>query len=453
MAKNKTGFKIEVIPDVYTLGLFKKTLSSRKRLRVTTLLSVLVLWAMFWGLGRFLLNISAWPTVNLLLILVLLGIMLFVAYLVALTVGDVVFSGPWREKMRLGNRFVPATVEEDAALLKNKPFYFILLWFLSILMLFYVSDLGSGRVISWYSSVGSLLASMRSDDVQDRRSALRILTNPLKTQAWNDAAVRQRLAQIIRDADSEVSALASYVSGRALVVEAAEALVERINDPSLDEHVRAEAVTALGRLDWKPARGALLKHLGDVFEADPQNLELIAAILYAFCDMKDSMAVQTVVQMLDACLEQSCSDAVVQYGFFYLKMRNATQGAKTAFRYIDRPDLPLSIRCAAADSLRFIAEPSHVADMKIRFDKTPMTVKCEDVYRKYHQEAPILLFEHDPMRALFVRAVGNLMLKSEDSFKRKADYDWIWVIGSDERENPSTRKVAEIYTRAMNAKK
>ena len=123
MAKNKSGLKVEIVPDVYTLGLFKKTLSSRRRLRVTTLVAVVSTWLLFWLLSQFILNVSEWPTLNLILLISLMGVVLFVAYLIALMIGDVIFSGPWREKMRQGTRFVPATVEDEAALLKNKPFY------------------------------------------------------------------------------------------------------------------------------------------------------------------------------------------------------------------------------------------------------------------------------------------------------------------------------------------
>ncbi|MBQ1265729.1 MAG: HEAT repeat domain-containing protein [Proteobacteria bacterium] len=453
MAKEKAGMRIEIIPDVYTLGLFKRTLSSRKRLRVTTLIAVLCTWLLFWLLSQFLLYMSVWPTVNVILIISLLGIVLFTAYLVALTIGDIIFLGPWREKMQQGNRFVPATVEEESLLLKNKPFYFILLWFAAIIGMFFVSDLVSGRVVSWYSSVGSLLTSMRSTSVEDRRSALNILTNPLKEKAWNDAALREQLVKVLGDEDPEVSALASYVSGRAQVVEAAQPLMEIAKNGALNEHVRAEAVTALGRIDWKPARGELLKIMDETFLNDSQNKEMIPAIIYAFYEMNDSLAIQPVINILEECLEKKCSDEIYQYGFFYLKLRNATQGAATALKYIDRQNIPLKTRCLAADSLRFIAESGYVSDMKIRFDRTPREDACEDVYRKYHQEAAVMLFEHDPMRALFVRAIGNLMLKSKDVRKRQADYDWIWVIGSDEKENPYTRKVAEIYTRAMNEKK
>ena len=63
------------------------------------------------------------------------------------------------------------------------------------------------------------------------------------------------------------------------------------------------------------------------------------------------------------------------------------------------------------------------------------------MYRKFHSEAAVVLFEKDTMRALFVRAVGNL--------KDAADYDWIWMVGANANENMRTRKVAEMYARAL----
>ena len=63
------------------------------------------------------------------------------------------------------------------------------------------------------------------------------------------------------------------------------------------------------------------------------------------------------------------------------------------------------------------------------------------VYRKYHEEPAIILFERDPLRALYLRSIGNQM--------DGADFDWIWTVGSNVKENAMTRKVAETYTRAM----
>lgn len=464
----KQSFKLEVVPDAFSIGLFKKTLATRKRLRITTAIALGGLWLLFMIMSWFLRGVSAWPTLNVVLLIALMGGVIFTSYLLALTIGDAIFPGPWREKMRLGDKFVPDNIDEQAALLKNKSIYFILLWFGCILITLFGCDFASGRVVTWYSNAGGALAALRSDDAADRRASLEALTNPLRTTAWKDDGIRAELIRCFSDPDPEVAALAQYVAGRAftlpdetdadqddetdsqnddgsLILQAADALIANLKNDALDEHVRAEAAATLGRIGWIKARPALLATLKAEFAADPTRHELLPAILYTFTELKDKAAVYPVVDILEKCLSTTCSEELTRYAFFYLKMEEAAQGAKVAFDYIDAPNQPDAVKCYAASSLRFTAEPAMIADLKLRFDRTPVELKCEDTFRKYHQEASILLFEHDHMRALYIRAVGNHM--------RKADYDWIYAIGSDESEPVETRKVAEIYTRAMNEKK
>ncbi len=443
--KQDKGFKIEVVPDAFSIGLFKGTLASRKRLRITTAISVVALWGAFMFMSWFLRSYSVWPVLNIFLLIALMGGVIFISYLVALTIGDAVFPGPWREKMRLGNRFVPENINDEAALLKNKSIYFILLWVVSILCVLFGCDFASGRVVTWYSNVGGALVSLKSDDPADKRASLEALTNPLRTTAWNDEAVRTEIVNCIADPHPEVAALAAYVAGRAEIVEAADALIANVKNKNLDEHARAEAASALGRINWKPARGALISTLNASFAENPKNKELIPAILYAFFDIeKDQMAVQPAMHMLDTCLQTECSDEILQYAFFYLKSVKTQQSNALAFKYIDNPTIPVKTKCLAADSLRFTAAVSNIPDLKMRYDRTPIDDQCDDVFRKYHMEAAIQMFEHDSLRALYIRAVGNHM--------RKADYDWIYAIGTDQNEKPETRKVCEIYTRAMNEK-
>jgi len=445
---NKTqdnAFRIEVVPDAFSIGLFKGALASRKRLRITTAIAVVALWAAFMFMSWFLRSYSIWPTLNIFLLIALLGGVIFISYLVALTIGDAVFPGPWREKMRLGSKFVPDNINDEAALLKNKSIYFILLWFVSILAVLFGCDFASGRVVTWYSNVGGALVSLKSDDPSDRLASLNALTNPLRTTAWNDESVRAEIVKCVSDPDPEIASLAAYVAGRAEIVEAAEALTANVKNKTLQEHVRAESAATLGRIAWKPARAAMISTLNATFAEDPKNKELIPAIFFAFFDIeKDKMAIQPAVQILNNCLQTECSDEVLQYTFFYLKSVKAQQSSEIAFKYIDSPTVPLKTKCLAADSLRFTAPVSSIPDLKMRYDRTPIDAQCDDVFRKYHMEAAIQMFEHDPMRALFIRAVGNHM--------RKSDYDWIYAIGTDTNEKPETRKVCEIYTRAMNEK-
>ena len=160
--------------------------------------------------------------------------------------------------------------------------------------------------------------------------------------------------------------------------------------------------------------------------------------------MKDTMATGAAMKIIDTCAHQTCSSPVLQYAFFYLKSMHFESAAPMCLDILGMPEVSHEMRCYAADILRFTATSSEVAGMKRAFEKIDSNDNCPIVYRKYHEEAAIILFEDDPMRALLVRAVGNLMDAS--------DYDWIWSIGSNVSENMQTRKVAEMYTKAMRTK-
>lgn len=443
----KQGLQLEIVPNIYEIGLFRRTLRSRRRLRLTTLLATLALFGAFWGVGIYLRSLTAWPMVDIALILLLLGSVLVCSYLWALTIGDTIFFGPWREKMLYGDRYVPEDGKAQEALLKNRNIYFILLWAGSLVALLFGADLVTGRHLAWYQETGTLLASMKSQDMETRRGAVVSLSNPLQAKAWENPEVREGVASLLEDESEEIIALAAYVSGRAVIVEGAQRLMGVVSNAKLSPAVRAEAATALGRMAWKPARGVLLTTLRETFAENRADSELMPAILFAFFDMnKDAAAVQDAMTILETCFDtRDCSDEVLAYAFFYLKSLRILRASALAFRYFDDTSLPLASRCMAADLLRFIATKNEVPDLKARFERTPSEVECGDKFRKYHAEAAIHLFERDPLRALLLRGVGNVM--------DQANYDWIWLVGANEREHMTTRKVAEIYVRALDERR
>lgn len=442
MAKRK--FELAIVPNVYDMGIFSATLSSRLRLRVTTGIVLLVIAALYAGLGHFLRNYSRWPMLNIGLIILLFIAIIASSYLVAVVIGDVIFPGPWREKMRLGDSYVPEKIEEQQALLKNHSLYFIFLWIACLLSLIWSYDFAMGKPLNWYQKTGTLIASMKSDDPFDRIAVLKTLSNPLRKASWEDPEIREAIVKILTDSDPDVLAQASYLAGRAQVVEGSEQLMALVKTGPNDR-VRAEASLALGRIEWKPARGLFIHTMRESFEKNRQDAVLLPALFYAFSGLKDPSAATLTIQILESCLEKrDCSPEIRLYAFFYLKSLRVKQSVELALEYFDTRDLDLETRCLAADSLRFTASKNDVPALKRRFDETPSDLQCEDIYRKHHSEALVLLFEKDPLKALWVRSVGNQMDKS--------DYDWIYAIGDNKAENPSVRKVAEIYIRAMNEK-
>ena len=437
----KSGFHIELIPNMYDLGLFKKSLQSRKRLRLTTLAAVILLCALFGGIGCFIRYISGWFWINVLLIIFVYICVLIVALLLALTIGDVVFAGPWREKMARGAKYMPDDVNEQKALLKNKNIYFILIWGISIVVLGFGCDLVTGGNIRWYQSVGSSITMLKSDDPHDRVVLMRSLANVYYSDTWKKEDVRDVIIGCLDDSDEEVRTLAAYICGKAKYTDAVDGLIKMVRNADESEVTRGEAAIALGRMEWKPARPVLISTLRDEMAHHPEHTNLVPSIFYAFYEMKDSALSQDVIRILSVCLdEKNCSEEVYQYAFFYLKSLKNSETSETAFKYVES-DMPQSIKCYAVDSLRFASKKTDIPRMKELFDQIPSDVTCPVIYRKYHEEAAVVLFEEDPMRALLVRAIGNYMVPE--------NYDWIWMVGSNTAENPSTRKVAEIYTRAM----
>ena len=441
----KSKIQVEIIPNMYNLGLFKKTLSSRIRLRITTLLAVIGLCLVFLVSGlliRFA-NLPDWGCAVAIMLCILASIV--IAYLVALTIGDVFFSGPWRKKMILGDKFIPDDLEDQKALLKNKSIYFIIFWVLAIVLLCFGCDFCTGSNIRWYQNVGSTLNSMKSDDVSQRRFILKTISNAYYSAKWSDENVREAVRVRLTDSDPEVQQWAAYLAGRAKLVEGTDELTSLAKDDNADTIARREAIIALGRMEWKASRSVLYAVLKKTFAENHADKELIPAVFYAFYMMDEPMAAQETIQMMKTCLDsRDCSSEILQYGFFYLKSHRVKDAASLCFSYIDTPNISEEMRCFASDILRFTASKDDVPRLKAEFKKTSSNAECPIVYRKYHEEPAVILFERDPLRSLYLRSIGNIMDPN--------DFDWIWMVGSDQNENMQTRKVAEMYTRAMKDK-
>ena len=440
MDNKKSGIHIELIPNMYEIGVFRPAMASRRRLRMITIGAIAVLCLVFWGVGNFI-HHSASFFINLALIIGMYIGVLLIAYLLAVTIGDIVFSGPWLEKMYKGPSFIPEDVQEQAALLKNKNIYFILMWVFSIVVLGFGCDFCTGRNVHWYQNIGSGLVLLKSDDPGEQFNALEKLSNPFHSEKWKDEEIQAQVISMLDVKDEKVRAQAAYLVGYARMPDAEQSLISILTSAEAQIHTRSEAAIALGRLDWKPARAQLISELHRNFAQDHSDTEFVPSILYAFYEMKDKTAVTDAIQILNTCLEkQDCSIQIYQYAFFYLKSLKIQEASAVSFKYLSS-QVPLEQRCYAADMLRFASSQSDVPEMKRVFEKTPQSSQCDVVFRKYHSEAAIILFEQDPMRSLLLRAVGN--------YYNPDDYDWIWMIGSNKNENDLTRKVAEMYTRAM----
>ncbi len=439
---NKSGFHLELIPNMYEIGLFKFVLASQRRLRISCAVSILATVVSFFAIGRVLRYcfLPFWANSCLMLVLYIGAIA--AAYIVALTIGDIWFAGPWREKMRLGSRFVPSSIDEEKALIRNKNFLFIVFWAISIAIFAFGADFVTGSNLRWYHTYGGLIHSMHSEDASEREAVLKSLSNAIHDKKWQNPDIRDQLATMIDDPDSAVRARAAYIVGRAKIVEAADGLARLLRDDTASDDARSEAAIALGRLEWMPARAHLLAVLRSTFATNHGDNGVMMSILYAFYEMQDQTVARDISEIVETCRDSGdCGVDLQAYAYFYLKSMRPKTAAALAFSVLDNAQTTTAQKCFAADLVRFTASKTDIPKIKSLFDKAPRDLECPVMYRKFHSEAAVVLFEKDTMRALFVRAVGNL--------KDAADYDWIWMVGANANENMRTRKVAEMYARAL----
>ncbi len=385
---------------------------------------------------------SGSPVTNLFIISFVLTGLIIAAYFVALLIGDLFFPGRWRERVLLGRKFEPKDWEEEKAYVKeyNTPFFIILI--VALLTLTWFSQLITGGFLSYYQDLGFALTLMRSEDPDDRLMGLEEMANPFRERSWADPQLHEQVAILVNDSAPEVQKKAIYVAGRLQVVQAGEALVHVFRE---SEHpdVRGEAAMALGRLEWDRALAYMVARLR---AKDVPEIEVLG-ILHGFAMMEDARAGDGVAAFLGGCSgegeSRSLSEDEVIAAFYAMRKMGHESGSEVSLEVLGGTLCAPNMleRCAAADSLRYVATKEDMTAVQRTYRDIPPQAECEYAMWRYHEEKALEIVEKGPLRAKLVRTIGNQ--KDNDA------YEWIWAVGADESEHPETRKVAETYAREM----
>ncbi len=431
--------KWRLVPRVQDIAFFQSVMTSRKRLLSVTFLITCAELLILFIASRWMRETSGTPVLNIFIIATILAGMVVAAYFLALTMGDLFFPGRWRERILQGERFVPRDWEEEEAAVKEYNAPFLLIWLLSLLALAGVGHVITSGFLNYYQNLGFALALMRSEDPNDQLLGLEEIANPIREAQWQDERLHEQVRIILEESNPEVLAKAAYVAGRLGVVRAADTLLRHFREHD-DPNVRAEAATALGRMKWEPALAYLSSHLAKSTSEEEQ-----LGIINGIALMKDRRAGPAVARLLESCdpSPESLRPKVVQHALWALAQMDFPGGrnAAKAFLLPDSCARDLSERCAAAESLRVIANNEDIAFLQSAFAKAKPDEECAYFMWRYHEEKSIELVEKEPLRAKILRAVGNR--------KNPNTYEWIWSVGANEEEHHRTRKVAEIYTREM----
>lgn len=434
------ALKWRLAPRVADLGYSKVIAASRGRLLGSALAStavVLVGGTLLFGWMR---DSSQSAGLNIGIIGLLFCVVVVAAYIDALALGDLFFPGRWRERVLLGKQFEAKDWEEERALVQeyNAPFYVI--WVLCIALLGYGVELASGGFLSYYQKIGFTLVLLRSDDPNDRVMGLEKVVNPFSEAQWENEELHEAISRLVLDPDKRVQALAVYAVGRLGVFAGAEDTLE-VFKTSDDLELRREAAQALGRLGWAQGVNALSHRLSAKNLTREEALGALRGIAFSG-DARMGRAVARFIQKCDAPAELRDEEVVVT-GFWAIAQIADESSRELALNFAAGKlcDPGPRIRCAAAQALERIATVEDIPAMQRIFDATDPSQECEPYYWRYREEKMLALFDDGPLRAKFVKAVGNR--KSVDS------YEWIWRVGSNTDENIYTRATAEAYARAF----
>jgi NO-binding membrane sensor protein with MHYT domain len=96
--------RIKLVTNVSEYALLRGLARTRARLVVSTLLATAAMVGFGLWSAHYVLEVSSSVGVNLGLITFNMMVMLVAAYLQTVLIGDIVFSGPWREQVILGEQ-------------------------------------------------------------------------------------------------------------------------------------------------------------------------------------------------------------------------------------------------------------------------------------------------------------------------------------------------------------
>lgn len=441
--KKRDALEWRLVPRVQDIGFFHGLLVSRSRLALGALAATTVSMVVIVLVCDWIRESSGSPSLNVLIISLMMTSVIVAAYIDALLVGDLFFPGRWREQLVQGDAFVPENWDEEQASVKEYNTTFILVVVGMVAVLGWLSQVLTGGFFSYYKNVGFALTLMRSDDAEDRLRGLESISNPLYEDYWQEEALHEQVAKLVEDGDAQVQAFAMYVAGRLGVVRAADSMLTSFRDASEEREVRGAAAMALGRMKWDKALAYLAHRLRAKDASEAEKIDIVRGLAL----LGDARGGESVARLLDSCEggESRLSEELVVTGFYALRQTRYHAGSPVALKYLGGEACGATVtrqeQCAAADALRDIAQEAHLEGLQRVYPTLPSDYDCEYEIWHYANEKGVELVEAEALRSKVVRAVGNR--KSYDT------YEWLWNIGADERENLKTRKVAELYVRGI----
>jgi hypothetical protein len=383
--------QIQLVTNVAEYALFRGLARTRGRLVVSTAVVTAATFGFGLASADYILNSSTSVGLNLGLITFNMMLVLVAAYLQTVLVGDLFFSGPWREQVVLGE------TPTDGVSVKNHSAEFMIVLLIAVVLNGLAVDLGAGGFLETYHTEGFFRAELRSEDPGQRLGALEYMTEPLNFELWPVPEVQQLVVEHLDDPDPNVRARAIWNAGEMDIGAARDPLRRIVLDTSLDEAIRAEAAEALGQLGLDGVSREALEGL--LSNETPSRL-LIGA-LRGLALMKSPLSIKPVLPILD-----HDDRDVVLHAFWVLRSSGEPELRPMLHERLKATEDP-QLQCALLDTLKMVATPEDVTWARRAFDRAPKEKKCEPIVWEERNERQHYVLYSDSLRVKYLKIVAN----------------------------------------------
>lgn len=383
--------QIKLVTNVSEYALLRGLARTRARLVVSTLLATAAMVGFGLWSAHYVLEVSSSVGVNLGLITFNMMVMLVAAYLQTVLIGDIAFSGPWREQVILGEQ------PESGASVQSHNAEFMIVLLLLVIANGLVVNFGSGGFLDTYHTEGFFRSRLRAPAPAERKAALEYMTEPMNFDLWEVPGVRQLVIEHLDDPDLEVRRIAVWNTGEMGIVDARGrllAIVAGVSEPTV---LRAESAEALGKLGLdNEARTALEAELAR--STDPR---LQVGLLRGLALMKSPLSIDVALPLTSAE-----NDEVMLHAFWVL--RNSGEPRLRPMLHEELSKEPDGQRlCALLDALKMVATPEDVTWARRAFDRVDAEAGCEPVVWTERDDQRHYVLYSDSFRVKYLKIVAN----------------------------------------------
>lgn len=383
--------KIKLVTNVSEYALLRGLARTRGRLVASTVVATgVMIGAGLWS-AHYVLEISSSVVLNLFLITFNMMLMLVAAYLQTVLVGDLFFSGPWREQVILGEtRGSEMSVQSHNA-------EFMIVLFLLVVGNALAVNVAAGGFLDTYHTEGFFRSRLRAEAPAERLAAMEYMTDPMNFELWEVDGVRDLVVEHLDDPDPETRRQAIWNAGEMDITAARDALIAIVQDDEQEVETRAVAAEALGKLGNKEkARTALEGVLSTA-----SNERVLVSALRGLALMKSPLSVEAALP-----LTKSEDEAVMLHAFWVLR-----NSGEPSLRSMLHEQLELDPqgkrRCALLDTLKMVANEEDVTWARRQFARASPEADCEPVVWQERNERQHYVLYSDTFRVKYLKIVAN----------------------------------------------